>query len=472
MRRRVVVLGAGVTGLSAAYRLSLHSDQFDVHVLDRSIRPGGLCQSFTEGEFILDHGPHKFYSLVDGITESLQEILSGELLEREKIQKLYFGGKYYAFPLKMSEMLLRFPPHKSVQFVSSLFLQTLKNFIKEEDSHTYEQFVIERFGRGLYQQLFEPLAQKIYGDPKSLDRKLAEVRISSPGLWAVIKQALFSRVDRKISAPSFHYPKEGYGRIPQRLYEIAKKNGVHFHMGTKILQIKQRNQRVTSVLFEDSQGLRQEIACEAVIYSIPPTHLPALLENPEPKFVQACEGLSFRHTIIYYYLLKSEPILPAMWIFFPESKFRFGRLSEMSQFSPHTVPQGHTALMVDFTCEEEDPFWAMQDDALGDVLQKQLTPLRLFQQKSVLKRFSKRFRNVYPKYSLGYQKHLETIRSLENHWQNLFFVGRLGDFNYNNADQCLDMGFQVADHLLRGQGGEIPWPELRRKRFEKYRIVD
>lgn len=469
MKKRVVVLGAGVTGLAAAYRLA-RDGAVEVDVVDKEPVAGGICRSFREGDFILDHGPHKFYTLVDGVLEDLQDLMGDELVEREKRQSLFLFGKYFAFPLKMTEMLTRFPPLHSLAILASFVGQILTRR-KRGTPTRYDEFLVSRFGRGLYERIFEPMARKIYGDPATLDRKLAEVRISSPGLLSIVKQMLFrSRIDRTISAPTFHYPRRGYGRIPDRLKEAAERGGARFHLGARVDRIETAGGKVSGVRIT-RDGRQERLACDELVYTIPISQLDRLLPEAGPEVAEACEAVGFRHTIIYYFLLKSEPVLPSMWVFFPERKFRFGRLSEMTKFSPETAPPGHTALMVDFTCDDDDPTWKMDDDALGALLYEQMEPLRLFRREQILKRFSRRFRSAYPVYRAGFQEHIEAIRRLEARYGNLYFIGRLGDFNYNNADQCLDMGFRAAE-WIRGEVSGTSWPEIRRRRFDQYRIVD
>jgi protoporphyrinogen oxidase len=471
-RKKVVVLGAGVTGLAAAYRLS-QSKQFDVHIVDKETQVGGVCRSFTEGDFILDYGPHKFYTLLDGILDELKGLMGEDLLEREKTQTIYLKGRYFNFPLKMSEMLLRFSPVNSAQLLLSFGWQTVKNSLRRKEARTYEDFIIERFGPRLYRQIFEPMARKVYGDPKELDRKLAEVRVSSPGLFAILKQVLLQRqADKTVSAATFHYPKLGYGMIPERLKEKSSHNGAQFHLGSRILNIEIQAGKVSAVMLENSVGERTRLSCDHLVYTVPLSILPDLIDKEIPTDIRRiCRFVAYRHTVIHYYLLKGEPVLPSMWVFFPESQFRFGRLSEMVKFSPYTAPKGHTALMVDFTCSGDDPYWLMDDEELGEKLFQQLHQLKLFPRERILKQFSKRFQNLYPIYSVGYQENLGAIRRLETLFQNLFFIGRLGDFNYNNADQCLDMGFRAAEHILN-ESATQSWQNLRADRFAQYKIVD
>lgn len=472
MKTRVVVLGAGVTGLSAAYRLSQFSD-CEVHVLEKECEVGGLCRSFKDGDFTLDFGPHKFYSNVPGVTEAMCEVMGDEFLLRDKTQKLYMNGKYFSFPLSLVEMITKFSPFKSIKILMSFGWQLIKNKATNQPDQTYRDFVVTKFGRALYEQIFFPMAKKMFGNPEKLDRRLAEVRISSPGLIAVLKQVLFKKkVDRTVSAPEFHYPKRGFGQIPLKLMEKAKANGVQFHLGVQVTKIEQSNGRVSGVWMTTGAGKTEFISCDQLVYSIPMQAIAELMPDLPAEVRQAARFVKFRHTVVYYFLLKTKSVLPAMWVFYPESKFRFGRLSEMTKFSPFVAPEGHTALMADFTCTDDDPEWSMNDEELGNRLLEQLKPLNLFSTNQVIKSFSRRFKNIYPVYELGYEARVSKLRALEGSFENLYFVGRLGDFNYNNSDQCFDMGFSVANHIREKDRVAEEWQTLRSERFEKYRIVD
>ncbi|MFM8268964.1 MAG: FAD-dependent oxidoreductase [Pseudomonadota bacterium] len=472
MKKRVVVLGAGVTGLSAAYRLSQFQD-CEVHVLEKETEVGGLCRSFKEGDFILDFGPHKFYSNVPGVTEAMCEVMADDFLLREKTQKLFMSGKYFSFPLKLTEMITRFSLFKSVRILASFGWQAVKNALSAQPNSTYQDFVINKFGKALYQQIFQPMALKMFGNPAKLDRRLAEIRISSPGLVAVLKQVLFSKkVDRTVSAPEFHYPKQGFGQIPKKLMQKAESNGVKFHLGVRVTKIEQNQGKVSGVWFLTSEGKSEFISCDQLVYSIPMQAIADLVPDLPAEVRQAARFVKFRHTVVYYFLLKVKSVLPAMWVFYPEAKFRFGRLSEMTKFSPAVAPEGMTALMADFTCTGEDPEWSMNDEELGKYLMKQLEPLKLFSEDQVIKCFSRKFKNIYPVYELGYEERVNKLRALESSFENLYFVGRLGDFNYNNSDQCFDMGFSVANHINEKEKVAEEWQTLRSERFDKYRIVD
>ncbi|MEZ4751958.1 MAG: FAD-dependent oxidoreductase [Bdellovibrionota bacterium] len=155
---------------------------------------------------------------------------------------------------------------------------------------TYEEFIKERFGSGLYQSIFAPMAEKIYGDPSKLDRKLAEVRISSPGLLSVVKQLLFrSKIDKTIQAPKFHYPQMGYGRIPEKMKEIAEKNGASFHLGSEVSRVEIQNGKVAAVQFTDADGIKQRVVCDGLIYTIPIAQIGKLMPDYSPRLESVCD---------------------------------------------------------------------------------------------------------------------------------------------------------------------------------------
>ena len=142
-KKRVVVLGAGVTGLSAAYRLSQNPD-IEVHVFEKENEVGGLCRSFKDGGFILDYGPHKFYTLIDGVLEEMCKIMGDDFLTRDKSQNLYLKGKYFDFPLKITEMITKFPPHKSAEILASFGVSAAKGLKDKSEPKNYEDFIIQK----------------------------------------------------------------------------------------------------------------------------------------------------------------------------------------------------------------------------------------------------------------------------------------------------------------------------------------
>src|SRR5207247_9664780 len=101
--RAVVVLGCGIGGLAAGYFLA-QTCLFDVTVLEQAPHVGGLCASFKPDGFVLDHGPHKMYSVIPGVLDKLREIMDGRLLQLEKRHRIFLRGELLDYPLRLSNI--------------------------------------------------------------------------------------------------------------------------------------------------------------------------------------------------------------------------------------------------------------------------------------------------------------------------------------------------------------------------------
>ena len=74
MKQRVIVLGGGIGGLSAAWFLS-RTRAYDVTLVESAGVVGGICGTFQLDRFLFDFGPHKFYSVIPGVMEEVGRLM-------------------------------------------------------------------------------------------------------------------------------------------------------------------------------------------------------------------------------------------------------------------------------------------------------------------------------------------------------------------------------------------------------------
>ncbi|PIN91885.1 hypothetical protein COU61_01735, partial [Candidatus Pacearchaeota archaeon CG10_big_fil_rev_8_21_14_0_10_35_13] len=181
------------------------------------------------------------------------------------------------------------------------------------------------------------------------------------------------------------------------------------------------------------------------------------------KFVDSVvEKLRYQPVSILYIILKKERALKDCWIFFPEKKYLFQRVSEQKAFSPRTCPEGMTGLMVETT--------KIPSKENVELMLKQLESLGILKRDEVVEYFTKTGPRVYPVYYQGFLKHLNTVLDYIDGISGLFAIGRPGRYNYNNTDHSWDMALQTYKHIVAG-AGISEWGSLK-KRFDGYRIVD
>lgn len=491
-KKKVVVLGAGVGGLSAGYFLS-KAGPYDVTVLEEAPTIGGMCASFEHEGFVLDHGAHKLYSVIPGILEEIQKLMDGRLLQLPKKNRLYLRGHLVNYPLQLGNLAQALGPAVFLRLGWGYGVTFATGLLDKRPARSYEEYIVKRFGRPAYALVFEPLADKVWGNPSELHPEMARTRVpASGGLEVILKLLGLKKETAETNAEFFYYPRRGFGDWPQALREQIEARGGRVLVNVKTCGLEQANgkilavravvgvQRSTpevhgtagSVEGTDDDQRTVLFPCDYLISSIP---LPVLgrwiFSGTDPEFNRAVEGLQFRHLILVYLFVKRPLVLEDQWLFFPERQFVFSRIFEQKQMNPELGPGDRTALCCDFTCTEDSWQWKATDEELMTKCVEGLVAGGFIEPQEVIGFLVKRRRNFYPRYDLQYAEKMQTVNHKLQQVENLLLTGRIGMYNYNNSDHCLDMGRFIAQSLATGQAPGEVWNALER-RVRNYKIVD
>jgi protoporphyrinogen oxidase len=467
-RGPVVVLGGGVAGLAAGYYLSRAG--FPVTVVERAPVLGGLCGSFQAGGFTLDHGPHKLYSVVPGILDEIRALLGDRLIEHKKKNRIRLLGRYLDYPLALGNLLPLLGPVRAAKLGLG-YAGAMAGGVLGGEPATYEDYILRRFGRGVYELVFEPLAWKVWGDPKLLSADLARARIPSGGASELILRLLkLKETTENDDAPFFYYPKGGFGVFPERLAEEIRAAGGRTLTGAAPVAFRRDGARITGVEIQ-RDGVTETLPCETLVSSIPLSALAGMLFPGDAGVASDVSRLRLRDLALVFVFLARERLVDDHWIFFPERKYPFNRMFEQKSMDPDLGPKGHTAICCDFTCDAGDPTWNTPDDMLvkrcfDSLVEAGIAPAEAFEGGLV-----RRFRSFYPMYTVDYKERLSAVYGRLGAADNLVLTGRVGMFNYNNSDHCLDMGRFIASEMTEGQAP----PRIRaglEERVKTYRIID
>jgi protoporphyrinogen oxidase len=186
-KKKVVILGAGVAGLAAGYCLA-RTNKFSVTVLEKAPVSGGLCGSFDYNGHTLDYGPHKIYSVIPGVLDEICGIMGDRLLKLEKKNRIYLKGHLLDYPLKLGNLIKAFGFLTFLKLGFGYALTVLKGIFYRQPPRSYEEYMKKCFGTPAYQMVFQPLAEKTWGDPKKLHSEMARTRVpASGGLEIMLK---------------------------------------------------------------------------------------------------------------------------------------------------------------------------------------------------------------------------------------------------------------------------------------------
>lgn len=471
-KQKIVILGAGVGGLAAGWFLAC-TGQYDVTLVERAPVIGGHCASFQHNGFVLDYGPHKMYSVIPGVLDELRNLMGDRLLTHEKRNSIYLQGHLLDYPLRMGQLARALGIGQALYMGTTYGQAMLRNVIDGSEPQSYAKYIQRRFGRGAYELVFEPLASKIWGDPDSLHPEMARARIPTSNATELILKLMGLKEEAAdTNAEFFHYPRRGFGDFPTALAEQIEQHGGRILTQAEPHQITIAGSRVTSVHVQ-VDGTARKLPCDYLVSSIPLPILGRLIYGDrEPAFNRAVTGLQFRHLILVYLFIDRPQVLEDHWIFFPERQFLFSRIFEQKRMSPELGPPDRTVICCDFTCSEGDDIWRASDQELANRCADDLAKAGFIEGRhAVQSHLVKRSRNFYPRYDQAYAEKMQTVSRWLQRIENLLCTGRIGMYNYNNSDHCIDMGRFIADRLVRDMPPRQIWQELE-QRVATYKIVD
>ncbi|MEX2160750.1 MAG: FAD-dependent oxidoreductase [Anaerolineales bacterium] len=470
-KKQIVILGAGVGGLAAGYFLA-RTGKYQVTLLEKESVIGGLCASFERGGFVLDYGAHKLYSVIPGVLDEITSLMGDRLLKLPKKNRLYIDGHLVDYPLKLGNLAKVLGPARFLKLGFGYGVEVLKGLVNRRAPRNYAEYIIRRFGRPTYELVFEPLADKVWGDPASLHPEMARTRLpASGGLELILKLLGLKKETADTNAEFFFYPRAGFGDWPQALAEGIKAHGGQVLTSVDVRGLEMKAGKVSQVL-AGVEGQQKQYICDTLVSSLP---LPLLgrmvFGDSDAEFNQAVTGLQFRHLVLVYIQLKRPLVFEDQWIFFPQRNVVFSRLFEQKQMNPELGPADRSVITADFTAAEGSELWQAGDEALIERVIEGLVKIGFISRDEVMDSFVIRKKNFYPRYDLAYAEKMKLVSDKLRKVPNLLTTGRIGMYNYNNSDHCADMGRFIADHLAAGEAPPEIWRALE-QRVADYKIVD
>jgi protoporphyrinogen oxidase len=448
----VIIIGAGIAGLSAAYRL-IENGCSDIVVLEKSDVLGGLSSSFTYNGFIFDLGPHQIHTEDQRVISFLHEILKDDLIIAQKKASHWFLGKYLNYPLGIGEILFGLPLNVSLGCFLDFCKQMLINLFVKKKIDSFESWVISHFGRKMYDIYFGPYTQKVWGKPPAqLAAICAQERIAVQNLFDVLVSAMtknMAKFRNHYHLPHspyqkvFYYPKYGIGQLANLMADYVAGKGGKIVLQAEVVKI-----------VNDASGFSvysQTGECfngQQVISTMPIHALQEMLVNNSKGQEKNLKGkLEFRSMIFMFLEVNRPALTDNHWIYFPDKECIFQRTSEFKNFSPVMCPADKTGVCIEIPCDYKDNLWDMSNDELYKEVIEQAEKDNYLERQCVDNYHVVRERYTYPTYDLGYAENLAKFRDYIDSFNGLYSIGRQGAFKYINIDEVMIMGFEAAQKI-------------------------
>ena len=164
--RRACIIGAGPAGLTAAYELTKHGHSCVVLEADPNL-VGGISRTDQYKGYRFDIGGHRFFSKSDEVNRIWREILGDQFLTRSRLSRIYYDRKFFHYPLKPADALRKLGPVRSARILASYIKARLRPIRPER---SFEDWVVNRFGRLLFEIFFKTYTEKVWGMPTTPSR--------------------------------------------------------------------------------------------------------------------------------------------------------------------------------------------------------------------------------------------------------------------------------------------------------------
>ena len=254
VKKKLVIIGAGPAGLTAAYEMLKNSKEYEVTILEAEDTVGGISKTITFDGYKVDTGIHRFFTKNDKIKQIWEELLplqnkpaydeiklnrtrnyqlhgsdpekeDKSMLIKDRVTRIYYGKKFYDYPVSLNFVTL-----KNLGFVNIIKVgfSYLKACLIKKEETSLENFFINRFGKVLYSMFFEDYTKKVWGrHPRDISADWGEQRVKGISIFEVLKDGIYKLLGKKNTKNTetslieqFVYPKLGAGQIWE---EKAKK---------------------------------------------------------------------------------------------------------------------------------------------------------------------------------------------------------------------------------------------------------
>jgi protoporphyrinogen oxidase len=431
--RPTIVLGGGLTGISAALHL-----RRPYLLLEREHRLGGLARTHERDGFYFDHTGHWLHLRTSAMRELAQRALGDGLVEVERRAAIYSHGVLTPYPFQAN--LHGLPPQVVYECLLG-FVQARLQRGGEDPPRNFEQYVLHHFGAGIARHFMLPYNAKLWGvPPAAITSAWCSRFVPIPTLEQVLAGAVGAGPAELGYNVRFLYPRQG-GIESFTRGLVALLDPTHTRLGTAPEAIDPRAGVLTVA------GERWPY--HALITSLPLPSLLGLLVEAPTAVLEA--GQRLRATPVRY--LDVATRRPARadyhWVYVPESRFPFYRVGVFSNAMPSMAPPGCSSLYVELASREGDA-----DQATREALQGLVAIGAIDALEDVAFAELREIAPAYVVFDEGYEAALATIqRYLVAH--RIFSCGRYGAWIYNAMEDSLLAGQQAA-----AQTDELPdaWP--------------
>ncbi|MFH1784741.1 MAG: FAD-dependent oxidoreductase [bacterium] len=445
---KVIIAGAGLTGLSTAYHLQLAGrgkDSLSCEVFEASKVAGGLCASVKKDGFTFDYTGHILHLRNDYTRKLARELLRNNYKSHRRNSWIFSKDTYTQYPFQANTYGL---PTSVIKECVLGFVQAMCSSRKSTSPkrNSFYGWIMTTFGAGIARNFMIPYNQKLWTvHPRFLTCDWMGGFVPRPSLEEVLRGALGHQEKSFGYNADFIYPKEeGIKALPDAFLERIPP--VRFNSEITSIDIKKK-------LIEVNKRNMYEF--DKFVSTLP---LPELITRIKrvPARVKKAAGLLRCNSVLNINLgVTRKGISDKHWVYFPEKDYLFYRVGFPMNFAPSLVPRGASSLYTEIAYNSHaskfipGSRYRLPGD-LGKVIRKVKQDLV---KAGILKSSDKiittnvlDIKHAYVLYDKNRNKSVDIIMKFLND-NDICSVGRYGGWQYLTMEDAILEGRRVAGML-------------------------
>src|SRR5690242_8386602 len=440
---RIVIIGAGPTGLGAGYRLrELGYDNF--LMLEASDHVGGLASSERSANgFIYDIGGHVLFSHYEYFDKLFDKLLGDEyqLLLRESW--VWMCDRFLPYPFQNN---IKYLPKEVVLECLMGLIEAQKQPLDVARFHNFEELIHGVFGAGIAKHFMMPYNFKVWAHPpRMMNKEWIGERVAMVDIQRVLGNVVLDRDDAGWGPNStFKYPLHG------------GTGGLFERMQPYVAQNLRLNAPVASVDVDRKEVVLQDGSREPYDILMSTTPLDLLVRHMTGEVPEdaRCQASRLRHSGSYIVGVGVNQPSPSKkcWMYFPESNSPFYRVTYLSNYSPEVVPDAsrNYSLLAEISHSEFKP--VDRDSVVEETIQGMVNTRLLSEadRADIIDTHVIERDYTYPTPSLERDEALRTLHPwLES--RDIYSRGRFGAWRYEvgNMDHSVAQGVEWVNRIVQ-----------------------
>ncbi|MDI6826589.1 MAG: FAD-dependent oxidoreductase [Candidatus Aenigmarchaeota archaeon] len=416
----IAILGGGLAGLSAAYHLNGNN----YLILEKENQAGGLCRSTQIKGYTFDYAPHVFFTQNEYVLSLINKLLGNNLIQQDRRAYIYLNNVYVKYPFEANLSVL--PGDVISECIDSMLNRD------DKEPKNFKEWIYATFGRGIAEHYLIPYNEKMWKyDLSEISLDWISGRVPAPTVEE-IKKGASGQQDKEFGPNAqFLYPKVGgMGAIVK-----AFSNKLRLSLNSKVTRIKHKKDEVEIGYEKDKKTKKMNV--KHVVSTLPLPDIIKMFDDASEEVIKVSEALVHNSLVCINIGIKRAGISDKHWVYFPEKKIIFNRISFPMNFSRFTTPKGKSSILVEITYEKNSriDLEGIKERVINGLIDADI----LKENDEIDVCDASYFRYAYVIHDLKHKKNVEIIHKFLKE-KNIIPVGRFGEWEYLNMDKAILSG--------------------------------